>query len=226
MVKKIIANLAFLWATLDAESGKKVATPINATGMNNPAQATPTNATIANDPTPTIPTVVSTSKALPWCLDMTSVPIQDELESTTGHAAVEIIQTANNSSSVCLAPSNHNPAMTVPVLDSHATSMVASLLMQSESTPDIVGCPAVVLVTGVSSIHATPLSQFIPPPDAGPGQPSLQLQPPTGLSLDGYARSPVIFQKTMAMTMHPYNRHVKCPASNKIITTCPQGKLH
>jgi len=91
LVKKIIANLAFLWATLDAESGKKVATPINATGANNPAQATPTNATIANNPAPTIPTVVSTSKALPWCLDTTGVPIQDELESTTSHAAVEII---------------------------------------------------------------------------------------------------------------------------------------
>jgi len=146
------------------------------------------------------------------------------LENTTGHAAVEIIQTANNSSSVCLSPSNHKPAMTVPVLDSHGTSMVASLLMQSETTPDIVGCPAVVLVTGLSSIHATSLSQFKPPPDAGPGQPSLKLQPSTGLSLDGFARSPVIFKKTMAMTMHPYNRNVKRPASNKIITTRPTRK--
>jgi len=191
LVKKIIVNMAFLWATLDAKKGKKVATPINATGVNNPAQATPTNATIANDPAPTIPTVVSTSEASPWCLDTTTVPIQDGLESTTSHAAVEIIQTANNSSSVCLTPSNHNPAMTVPVLDSHATSMVASLSMQLETTPDIVGHPAVVLVTGVSLICATPLSQFKPPPDAVPGQPSLQSQPPTDLSLRGFARSPI-----------------------------------
>jgi len=126
---------------------------------------------------------------------MTGVPLQDGLESTTGHASAEIIQTQNNSSSMCLAPSNHNLAMTVPVLDLHATSMMASLLMQSESTPDIVGCPVVVLVTGVSSIHATPLSQFKPPPDAVPGQPSLQLQPPTGLSLDGFARYPITLKK-------------------------------
>ncbi len=51
--------------------------------------------------------------------------------------------------------------------------MVASLSMQLETTPDIVGCPVVVLVTGLSSIHATSLLQFKPPPDAGPGQPLL-----------------------------------------------------
>jgi len=65
LVKKIIANLAFLQATLDAESGKKVATPTNATGANNPTLATPTNATIANNPAPMNPTMVSTSKARP-----------------------------------------------------------------------------------------------------------------------------------------------------------------
>jgi len=65
LVKKIIANLAFLQATLDAESGKKVATPTNATGVNNPTLATPTNATVANDPTPTNSTMVSTFQALP-----------------------------------------------------------------------------------------------------------------------------------------------------------------
>ena len=163
--------------------------------MNNPTEATPTNATIANNQAPTIAKVVSISDALCRCLDTTGVPIQDELESTTGHAAVEIIQTANNSSSVCLSPSNHKPTMTVPVLDSHGTSMVASLSMQSETTSDIVGCPVVVLVTGLSSIHSTSLSQFKPPPDAGPGQPLLKLQPSTGLNLDGFARSPVIFKK-------------------------------
>ena len=63
--------------------------------------------------------------------------------------------------------------------------------MQLETTPDIVGHLAVVLVTGVSLICATPLSQFIPPPNSGPGQPSLQLQPSTGLSWDGFARSPL-----------------------------------
>ena len=85
--------------------------------------------------------------------------------------------------------------VTVPVLDSHGTSMVASLSMQLETTPDIVGCPVVVLVTGLSSIHATSLLQFKSTPDAGPGQPLLKLQPSTGLSLDGFARSPVILKK-------------------------------
>jgi len=191
LVKKIIANLAFLQATLDAESGKKVATPTNATGVNNPTLATPTNATVANDPAPTNSTMVSNSKALPWCLDMTGVPLQDGLESTTGHASVEIIQTQNNFSSMCLAPSNHNPAMTVPVFDSHATSMVASLSMQSEPMPDAIGLPAVVLVAGMSLLWAAPLLQLKPPPDAVPGQPSLQLKPPPGLILEGFARSPL-----------------------------------
>ena len=63
MVQKIIANLPFLLANLDDEIVKNVATPTNATRVNNPALATPTNATIANDPAPTNPTMVSTSKA-------------------------------------------------------------------------------------------------------------------------------------------------------------------
>jgi len=194
-LEKIIANLPFLLANLDAEIVKNVATPTNATGANNPTLATPTNATIANNPSPTNLTMVSTSQALPWCLDMTGVPQQDGLESTTGHASAEIIQTQNNSSSVCLAPSNHNPAMTVPVFDSHATSMVASLSMQSEPMPNAVGLLAVVLVAGMSPIQATPLSQLKPPPDAVPGQPSLQLKPPPGLILEGVARSPLTLKK-------------------------------
>ncbi len=194
-LKKIIANLAFLQATLDAESRKKVATPTNDTRANDPALATPTNTTVANDPAPSNSTMVSTSQVLPWCFDTTSVPLQDGLETSTGHASAEIIQTQNNSSSVFPAPSDHNPAMTVPILDSHATSTVASLSTQSEPTPDVVDLPAVVLLTGVSSIWVTPSSQLKQPPDAVPGQPSLQLKPPPGLILEGVARSPITLKK-------------------------------
>jgi len=122
---------------------------------------------------------------------------QEDVESTR---SAEIIQTQNNSSSVFPAPSDHNPAMTDPILDSHATSTVASLSTQSEPTPDVVDLPAVVLLTGVSSIWVTPSSQLKQPPDAVPGQPSLQLKPPPGLILEGVARSPITLKKQWQRT--------------------------
>jgi len=49
----------------------------------------------------------------------------------------------------------------------------------------------------------------------------LQQPPPV---LDGFARSTITLPKTMIMTMHPYNKNVRRPASNKIITTRPTRK--
>ena len=72
---------------------------------------------------------------------------------------------------------------------------MASLLTQSEPTPDVVDLPAVVLVAGVSLIWVTPLSQLKQPPDAVPGQPLLQLKPLPGLILEGVARSPLTLKK-------------------------------
>jgi len=152
----------------------------------------------------TNPTMVSTSTAS----DMTGTPV--------GHHTVEIIQPEDNCSAVCVAPSNPtNPTMVststvLDTIDSPIRRKIGHPTVEINKPEDYSFSVSVASNNHKPAMMESVLDSHL-----------LQQLPPV---LDGFVRSTVTLPKTMITTMHPYNKNVRRPASNKIITTCPTRK--